>query len=85
MLGIQKVKLEAAYTKINRINSEMVILNEIIKMINESLDLGELCKTITTSIVEGINIDVCAIVINNDVINNQNEIITIKTKYSASL
>lgn len=82
LLGIQKLQLESAYNKINRINSEMLILNNIIKAINEALDINELAKLVTNSIVNDINMDICAIVINSGAINNNDVICVVKSNYS---
>lgn len=83
-LGIQKVKLQAAYNKINRINSEMVILNDIIKCINESLDINVLIQLIADSIINDIGIDVCAISIEKNVVHNDKKIVYVNSKYSQS-
>lgn len=82
MLGMQKIKLEAAYNKINRINSEMVILNKIIIAINESKDINELTHLITSSVCKGINMNLCSVVIESDVVGNKERIITTNTVYS---
>lgn len=62
-LGVQKIKLEAAYNKINSVNSEMMIQNDIIKSISSSLELGKLMTLITESVLNEIGVDVCSIVL----------------------
>lgn len=84
LLGIQKVKLEAAYNKINRINSEMGIINDIISMINQSKDIKELLLFITKSLTERLNMDVCGVIIYEGMIGNDNENIYVDSTYSDS-
>lgn len=81
LLGVQKVKLEAAYNKINRINSEMIMLNNVIKYVNESMELNSLIELITKSIVRDISVDVCSIVLYSDKEGKEDNIF-IASKYS---
>lgn len=62
-LGIQKIKLEAAYNKINRVNSEMQIQEEIVRYISSSLEIGKLMTLITETIIDEIGVDICAIIL----------------------
>ena len=64
LLGAQKVKLEQAYKEINSINNEMMIQNEIVKYISSSLDIENLMTLITESVLEGMGLDLCVLVIN---------------------
>lgn len=62
-LGLQKIKLEAAYNKINSVNTEMTIQNVILKYISTSLEIKTLMELITESILEACGVHVCAIVL----------------------
>lgn len=64
LLGAQKVKLEQAYKEINSVNCEMLIQNEIVKYISSSLDIENLMTLITESVLEGMGLDLCILVIN---------------------
>ena len=83
LLGVQKVKLEAAYNKINRINSEMIMLNNVIKYVNESMELNNLIEHITNSIVRDIGVDVCAIVLYSER-EGKSDKLYIASQYSSS-
>lgn len=63
LLGVQKVKLESAYQKINNVNAEMMIQNQIISYIASSLELDKVMQLITESILEKMGVEVCAIVL----------------------
>lgn len=82
LLAYQKIKLEAAYNKINSVNSEVMIQNQIIKYISSSLELGKLMTLITESIINEMGVDICAIMINSGEVNNQEVSYKIKTRYS---
>lgn len=71
LLGAQKIKLEAAYNKINSVNSEMMIQNQIVKYISSSLEISKLMSLITQSILEEIGVDVCAIVLYSGIADNE--------------
>ncbi|HEX3078610.1 MAG TPA: sensor domain-containing diguanylate cyclase [Lachnospiraceae bacterium] len=66
LLGEQKVKLEQAYREINSVNCEMMIQNEIIKYISASLDIDNLMTLITESVLEGMGLDLCILVLTNE-------------------
>lgn len=82
LLGLQKVKLEAAYRQIKRINSEMTIQNEIVKYISASLDIDKLLTMVTESIMAEINVELCAIMVNEEVVESDDILYRISTKYS---
>ncbi len=63
LLGVQKVKLESAYHKINSVNAEMMIQNQIISYISSSLELGKVMQLITESVIEKMEVEVCAIIL----------------------
>jgi diguanylate cyclase (GGDEF)-like protein len=72
LLAMQKVKLEQAYKEINIVSNEMMIQNEIVKYISSSLDIDNLMTLITESVLEGMGLDTCILVLNqmedNDII-----------------
>ena len=84
LLGLQKVKLEAAYRQIKRINSEMTIQNDIVKYISSSLDIEKLLTMVTESIMAEINVELCAITVNEQVVESDEMLYKISTKYSES-
>ncbi|WP_167956284.1 sensor domain-containing diguanylate cyclase [Anaerosporobacter faecicola] len=79
LLGMQKVKLEQAYKEINSINNEMMIQNEIVKYISSSLDIENLMTLITESVLEGMGLDTCILVLNQT--EDQNVKYKARTKY----
>lgn len=84
MLGVQKIKLEAAYNKINSVNSEMMIQNDIIKYISSSLDISKLMTLITESILSEIGVDVCTIVLYPSATEDKRSSFKIRTRLSAA-
>ncbi|WP_066720619.1 sensor domain-containing diguanylate cyclase [Clostridium sp. Marseille-P299] len=81
-LGIQKIKLEAAYNKINSVNSEMTIQNTIIKYISSSLEINTLMELITESIFEAFGLHICAIVLQPKVANSKEITYRVRTRIS---
>ena len=84
MLGVQKIKLEAAYNKINSVNSEMLIQNEIVKYISSSLELGKVMTLITESILNEIGVDVCAIVLFPNATESKKSSYKVRTRLSGA-
>ncbi len=79
LLGMQKVKLEQAYKEINSVNNEMMIQNEIVKYISSSLDIDNLMALITESVLEGMGLDTCILVL--DQMDENRIIYKARTKY----
>lgn len=79
LLGMQKVKLEQAYKEINSVNNEMMIQNEIVKYISSSLDIDNLMTLITESVLEGMGLDTCILMLNQ--MDDNNIIYKARTKY----
>lgn len=69
--AIKKIMLEAAYKKINCVNKEILIQNQIVKYISSSLEIGKLMSLITDSIFNEMGLDVCAISLNAHVVDNK--------------
>lgn len=59
-LGIQKIKLEAAY---NRINTEMNLQNEILKAITSVIEIEKLLDIMTKSLKQELSLNCCAIIL----------------------
>lgn len=74
LLGKQKIQLEIAYNKINSVNKEKTIQNEILKYISASLDIDKLMTLITDAIINEIGVDVCAIILYPDVEYNRKKL-----------
>lgn len=81
-LGVQKIKLEAAYNKINSVNSEMTIQNTIIKYISSSLEINTLMELITESIFEAFGLHICAIILQPKVANSKELTYKVLTRLS---
>lgn len=62
-LGMQKIQLEAAYKKINAVNSEITIQNEIVKYISSSLEVEKIMSLITEAILEGMGLNICTMIL----------------------
>lgn len=74
LLGEQKIQLELAYNKINSVNKEKTIQNEIIKYISTSLEIDKLMSLITDAIINEIGVDVCAIILYPDKENSRKKL-----------
>lgn len=83
-LGIQKIKLETAYNKINNVNAETTIQNLIMKYISSSLEITTLLNLITESISEAIGLDICAIVIQPGIAGNEDILYRVRTRLGES-
>ncbi len=81
LLGVQKVKLEAAYQKINNVNAEMMIQNQIISYISSSLELGKVMQLITEAIIDKMKVQVCAIVLYPNATFNRKVFYKVKTNF----
>ena len=79
LLGVQKVKLEAAYEKINSVNAEMMIQNQIISFISSSLELGKVMQLITETVFEKMRVEACAIVLYPNATFNSKVLFKVKT------
>lgn len=66
MLSMQKMELEKANNKIKDSNIKMRLQNELVKHISSSLNLNELLKLTTKMILNEIELDVCAIIVNSE-------------------
>lgn len=74
LLGTQKIQLEAAYNRINSVNKEKTIQNEMLKYISSSLDIDKLVPLITDAIINEIGVDVCAIILYPDLEYNRKKL-----------
>lgn len=79
-LGIQKIKLETAYNKINNVNAETTIQNLIMKYISSSLEITTLLNLITESIFEAIGLDICAVLIQPEIADNEEILYSVRTR-----
>ncbi len=62
-LGVQKIKLESAYNRINSANAEMVLQNKIIKAITSVIEIEKLLAIMTKSLKQELSLSCCAIVL----------------------
>lgn len=84
LLGVQKIKLESANKRIESSNAQMQIQNQIMKYISSSLEIGKLMNVITESIEKEIGVDVCAIVLYPNTVENRKIKYKIKTHLNQS-
>lgn len=83
-LGYQKIQLESAYHKINHVNSEIMLQNQIVKYISSSIELSKLMSLITESLLAELQLDICAIILNRNACNNENVTYKITTTLGES-
>lgn len=81
-LGVQKIKLEAAYNRINSANTEMILQNDILKAITSVLDIKQLLRIMTESLKNELMLSCCAIVLNKNTVENDEPICVMKSVFS---
>ncbi|MDE7211903.1 MAG: hypothetical protein K2O03_10750, partial [Lachnospiraceae bacterium] len=62
-LGVQKIKLEAAYNRINSANAEMILQNKILKAITSVIEIDKLLAIMTKSLKQELSLSCCAILL----------------------
>lgn len=65
-LGIQKIKLEAAYNRINSANAEMILQNEILKAITSVIEIEKLLAIMTKALKQELSLNCCAILLHKN-------------------
>lgn len=65
-LGVQKIKLEAAYNRINSANAEMILQNEILKAITSVIEIEKLLDIMTRSLKQELSLSCCAILLHKN-------------------
>ena len=80
LLGVQKVKLESAYQKIDSVNAEMMIQNQIISYISSSLELDKVMQFITESVLDKIEVEICSISLYPNATYNSKVLYNVRTK-----
>ncbi len=83
-LGVQKIKLETAYNKINSANAETNILNLILKYISSSLEITTLLNLITEAVYEALALDLCAVIVQPNIAGNNDVLYRIRTRLGKS-
>lgn len=83
-LCYQKVKLETAYKRINRSNKEITLQNQILKYISSSIDINTIMDLITEALIKELEINLCVISLNPNVVNNKRFLYQIKSTYGKS-
>lgn len=81
-LSYQKVMLETAYKRINRSNKEITLQNQILKYISSSIELNNLMNLITDALIKELELNICAISLNPNVVNNKKVLYQIKTTFN---
>lgn len=81
LLGLQKIKLEDANNEINRVNSEIIIQNDIIKYISSSLNISKLMELVTEALLKEMELDISVIIIDKNIFDNEEISYNIKTRF----
>lgn len=79
-LGIQKIKLETAYHKINSANAETTIQNMILNYISSSLEMTTLLNLITEAVYEALGLDLCAVIVQPGIAGNDEVLYQIRSR-----
>lgn len=61
MLGVKKIQVETMNRQMNKVNKEMMAQNDILKYISSSLEIEELMKMITETIIREVGVSFCGI------------------------
>lgn len=81
-LGVQKIKLESAYNRINSANTQMILQNEILKAITSVLEADKLLQIMCQALKNDLMLSCCAIVLHKNVMENDNTICAIESLFS---
>lgn len=80
-LAYQKVQLEFAYRRINNVNMEISLQNQILKLISAHHDMEQLMEMIAATIRKEMNVDTFAIVLYPNAVATKNLIYHVQTSY----
>ena len=80
-LARQKVQLEFAYNKINKVNSEILLQNQIFKLISAHREIEELLKLIIDEIRSQMNVNTIVIILYPNACNSKNMIYEVRSDY----
>lgn len=80
-LAYQKVQLEFAYKKINNVNTEILLQNQILKLISAHHDVERLMSLIVATIRTQMNVDTFAIILYPNAILSKSQMYQIRTSH----
>lgn len=80
-LAMQAVKLEIAYRKINNVNMEISLQNEILQLVSARLEVEELMERIAATVRTKMNVGIFAILLLPNAVVSKNLLYEIKTIY----
>lgn len=82
-LGVQKIKLETAYNRINSANTEMILQNGILKAMASVIEAEKLLSIMTASLKDELKLNCCAILLKKDAVLNEEPLCSIQSIFSA--
>lgn len=80
-LASQKIQLEFAYSKINNVNAEILLQNQILKLISAHHDMERLMALIVATIRSQMNVDTFAILLYPNAVLSENMIYKVRSTY----
>ena len=80
-LATQKIQLEFAYSKINHVNAEILLQNQILKLISAHHDIERLMALIVATIRSQMNVDTFAILLYPNAVLSENMIYKVRSTY----
>ncbi len=84
-VGVQKIKLETAYNRINSANAEMILQNEILKQTASVMDVDQLLKVMTNILKDNLELDVCAIMLEKNFSESDNSCCCVASCYGEDI
>lgn len=84
-LGVQKIKLEAAYNRINAANAEMILQNDILRAITSVLNVEKLLNIMTESLKQELELSCCAIMIKSEAASNEESICVVQSNLAPDM
>lgn len=80
-MGIQKIKLESAYNRINNANMEMILQNEILKQTSTIMDVQHLVRVMTDLLFENLDLALCSILLTKEANDGERQLVVTRSKY----
>lgn len=81
-LGVQKIKLESAYNRINSANTEMILQNDILKKITSVLEVERLLIIMTEILSNELGLSACGILLMEGAAGNEQPVCIIHSNLS---
>lgn len=81
-VGVQKIKLESAYNRINNANTEMILQNEILKQTSSVMDVKHLLEVMTNILKENLNLSSSVIYLSKEAAEGDEPLCAISSSYT---